>query len=196
LLAHLTNEPVFVFGSSIGALIGLDLVARFPTQVRRLVAHEPPAPELLDEAERAQATRAQMDAEDAYRVSGIPAAMRKFLEMSGIDLQDREPDAKLPEPTPTRGRNLAFFLSHDAPAVRQYRLRTTALVARSDIIVPAAGETSGNAWPHRCAQKLALLIHQNLISFPGGHIGFTSHPRAFAARLRTTFGSLGQADKS
>jgi pimeloyl-ACP methyl ester carboxylesterase len=196
LLAHLTNEPVFVFGASIGALIGLDLVARFPTQVRSLVAHEPPAPELLNEPERAQATRAQADVEDAYRVGGIPAAMKKFLEMSGIDLQDRELDAKLPEPTPTRGRNLAFFLSHDAPAVRQYRLRTTALVARSDIIVPAAGETSGNAWPHRCAKKLALLIHQNLISFPGGHAGFTSHPRAFAARLRTTFGSLGQADKS
>ena len=33
LLAALTNQPVFVFGSSIGALVGLDLVARHPEQV-------------------------------------------------------------------------------------------------------------------------------------------------------------------
>src|SRR5262249_25314094 len=47
LLAALTDESAFVFGSSIGALIGLDLVARHPDQVRVLVAHEPPAFELL-----------------------------------------------------------------------------------------------------------------------------------------------------
>src|SRR5215510_15361737 len=46
LLAALTNQPVFVFGS-VGALIGLDLVARYPEQVAIFVAHEPPAFELL-----------------------------------------------------------------------------------------------------------------------------------------------------
>jgi pimeloyl-ACP methyl ester carboxylesterase len=46
------NEPAFVFGSSIGALIGLDLIARNPEQVRILIAHDPPAWELLPVAER------------------------------------------------------------------------------------------------------------------------------------------------
>src|SRR5206468_11601407 len=36
------DEPAFVFGSSGGALTGLDLIARHPDRVRRLVAHEPP----------------------------------------------------------------------------------------------------------------------------------------------------------
>ncbi len=44
LLAALTTEPALVFGSSAGALIGLDLVVRYPQQVRLLVAHEPAAP--------------------------------------------------------------------------------------------------------------------------------------------------------
>ena len=52
LLAALTNQPVFVFGSSIGALVGLDLVARHPEQVAIFVAHEPPAFELLPDEER------------------------------------------------------------------------------------------------------------------------------------------------
>src|SRR4051812_5598602 len=47
LLAELTDEPALVFGVSIGALIGLDLVARHPEQVRLLIAHEPPAFDLL-----------------------------------------------------------------------------------------------------------------------------------------------------
>ncbi|MEO8185433.1 MAG: alpha/beta hydrolase [Deltaproteobacteria bacterium] len=40
LLAAVTAEPAFVFGNSIGALVGLDLTASHPTQVRVLVAHE------------------------------------------------------------------------------------------------------------------------------------------------------------
>jgi pimeloyl-ACP methyl ester carboxylesterase len=54
-LGALTNEPALVFGSSMGALIGLDLVTRHPEQVRILVAHEPPAWDLLPNAERDQA---------------------------------------------------------------------------------------------------------------------------------------------
>jgi pimeloyl-ACP methyl ester carboxylesterase len=40
LLATLTTEPALVFGASMGALIGLDLVARHPEQIRMFVAHE------------------------------------------------------------------------------------------------------------------------------------------------------------
>ncbi len=43
LLAQLCTEPAYVFGSSGGALIGLDLAIRHPEQVRTLVSHEPPA---------------------------------------------------------------------------------------------------------------------------------------------------------
>jgi pimeloyl-ACP methyl ester carboxylesterase len=41
LLTAVTSEPAFVLGSSGGASYGLDLVARYPEQVRTLVAHVP-----------------------------------------------------------------------------------------------------------------------------------------------------------
>ena len=41
------DEPAYVFGNSSGAIIGLELAARHPGQVRVLVAHEPPIFELL-----------------------------------------------------------------------------------------------------------------------------------------------------
>jgi pimeloyl-ACP methyl ester carboxylesterase len=59
LLAALTSQPVLVFGSSIGALIGLDLVRRHSGQVSVLVAHEPPIFELLPAIERDRAVRLQ-----------------------------------------------------------------------------------------------------------------------------------------
>jgi len=43
LLSELSTEPAYVVGSSIGAVIALDLAARYPNQVCKLVAHEPPA---------------------------------------------------------------------------------------------------------------------------------------------------------
>jgi pimeloyl-ACP methyl ester carboxylesterase len=54
LLVSLGSVPAFVFGNSIGALIGLELVGRHPEHVRLLVAHEAPAAEVLDEPERSE----------------------------------------------------------------------------------------------------------------------------------------------
>src|SRR5262245_54513471 len=73
LLAALTERSAFVFGSSIGALIGLDLVARHPEQVGVLVAHEPPAFELLPDEERNRAVQQQEGAEEAFRSEGTEA---------------------------------------------------------------------------------------------------------------------------
>src|SRR2546423_4335943 len=52
LLAILSTEPAYIFGSSGGAKIGLDLAIRHPEQIQALVAHEPPVMELLPKSER------------------------------------------------------------------------------------------------------------------------------------------------
>jgi len=145
LLAALTNVPAFVFGSSIGALIGLDLVARHPRQVATLVAHEPPAFELLPDEERNLATRMQEGAEEAFRREGIQAGFKRLVELAAVDYNDREPDMVLPPPTSQRSANLSFFLSNDAPAVRRYRLDLTALHESTTRIIPAVGQSAAGA---------------------------------------------------
>jgi pimeloyl-ACP methyl ester carboxylesterase len=184
LLAKLTGEPVFVFGTSIGGLIGLDLVTHHPEQVHALIAHEPPAPELLPDAARARAVQAQEGVEATYRQEGVAGAMRKFAAMAGLNFDDHEPDVVFPRPTPQRATNLAFFLAHDAPAVRQYRLDLAALKAATTRIVPAGGHTSREIWTHQCARALAEQLGAEMVEFPGGHNGNVTHPRAFAARLQ------------
>jgi len=50
LLAALGDGPAYVLGCSSGALTGLDLAARHPGRVDTLVAHEPPAMNLLPDS--------------------------------------------------------------------------------------------------------------------------------------------------
>jgi pimeloyl-ACP methyl ester carboxylesterase len=184
LLATLTNEPAFVFGSSISALIGLDLVARHPEQVRILVTHEPPAWELLSSAERDDAIRVQEDAENTFREKGAEAAFKKFVQLAAVDYNDREPDAVLAPPTPQTEANLSFFFNYDSPAVRRYRLDLAALKAAPSRIVPAGGRSAPESAPYRAAAALAAKLGEMLVEFPGGHTGWLLRPKGFAAKLR------------
>jgi pimeloyl-ACP methyl ester carboxylesterase len=187
LLAALAGEPAFVFGASIGALIGLDLAARYPNQMRMLVAHEPPATELLSAAAGIRAVQAQVEVEESFRREGIAEAMKRFVAIAGLNFDDREPEVELPRPVPQRIDNLKFFLTHDAPAVRLYRLDVARLLRVPTRIVVAAGRTSGAFFPHQCAVALAELLGTQIEEFPGAHSRFVTHPRAFAQRLREVF---------
>jgi pimeloyl-ACP methyl ester carboxylesterase len=60
--------PVEVFGSSGGAVTGLQLVAAHPEEVTTLIAHEPPIIGVLPDA--AAAHRASAQFRDAYRAKG------------------------------------------------------------------------------------------------------------------------------
>ena len=64
LLAALTDEPAFVVGLSLGALIALELIATHPEQVRMLVAHEPISAELLVEPARSRLRAGQRELGD------------------------------------------------------------------------------------------------------------------------------------
>ena len=183
-LRELTDRPAYVFGVSIGALIGLDLVTRYPDAIRVLVAHEAPATQLLAEPEREQAIREQEEVEAAFRNEGVRAALMRFLRLSGVDFADREEDAPAPASSAFMAANLEFFLTYDAPAVRRYHLDEEALKRQANRVVPAAGASSSSHWPHHCASCLAELLGVGLVEFPGGHNAYGSRPKAVAQRLR------------
>ncbi|WP_327139013.1 alpha/beta fold hydrolase [Nocardia sp. NBC_01327] len=188
-LAALTDSPALVFGTSIGAVIAMELAVRHQERVRIVVAHEPPVGALLPDAERTELVQAQLDVEDAYRRDGIAAAMMLFVRIAGFDIADREPDVPLAPLNPCRIRNLEYFLAHDVPAVREYHPDTVALRAVADSIMPAVGETSVGPVP-RCSSVLAQLLRSEIATFPGGHNGPSFRPRAFADRLREILRSI------
>ena len=182
LLSALATEPALVVGSSIGALIGLDLVARHPEHVRALVAHEPPLLQILPDTEQAEVEEFLRDVEETCARDGAVAAMRKVAVAIGGG-SEREPDAILPRRDSQRAANMEFSLANDIGAMRRYRLDVVALLAAPTPIIPAAGVASQDLWQNHCAHYLAELVGARVAEFPGGHNGFLLQPRKCAGRL-------------
>ncbi|MEU4835427.1 alpha/beta hydrolase [Streptosporangium sp. NPDC023615] len=187
LLATLTDEPVLMLGCSLGALIGLHVAVRHPGRIGTLVAHEPVAPFLLPAAERARHERELADVQRIYRRDGLEAALRAVAEVLGIDPADPAAEPGLtPQPmTPRRIADFAFFIEHDVAAVIGDTLPVSALRDTTTRVVPAVGRTTPpGVFDRHCAEELAALLGTGIAEFPGGHNGNTSHPRAYASRLR------------
>src|SRR5438105_1371574 len=68
--------PAHVLGSSSGAIVALDLLARRPDAVRTLVAHEPPVVTLLPDGADWLARLDHVHA--TYLASGLAAAIAEF----------------------------------------------------------------------------------------------------------------------
>ncbi|WP_405985572.1 alpha/beta fold hydrolase [Streptomyces sp. NBC_00872] len=176
LLDHVgaADEPAQVFGSCAGALVALELAVRHPDRVRSTVAHEPPAMELLPDAER---HRAFFDGVyETFRSAGAGAALRELSAIFG-----GRPAPELPE----AHDNTAFFLAHTLRPSTRFRPDLTALAALAERVVVAGGHDSRTHTVHRPAAVLAARLGQDLTEFPGGHVGYAKHPAAFAARLVT-----------
>ncbi len=194
LITALSSAPAFVFGSSMGALIGLELAAQYPDLVHLLVAHEPPVYRLLEGADQDEAISSHKELLETFRREGLAAAMRIMIARSGVDFNDREPEVALPtastaDPNPAaqRSADLQHFFTWDVPAVTIYQPDTAALSAARSEIVPAVGRSSPSTFPHRSAVALAEILKRKPTGFPGGHTGYILRPKAFAAELKELF---------
>ena len=195
LLSALTDEPVLMLGLSLGAVIGLHVTVKHPGQLSALIAFEPVAPWLLPDDERAHHQREIAEIQDLYRRDGPAVTLRQVAKVLGISLADPDAEADLtPHPmTPQRIADFGFFVERDFTAIIEDTLPVTALKDTTTRILSAAGRTTPHTvFDYRCAQALAGLLGTEILEFPGGHNGNTTHPRGYAFRLRPIFKNLTQ----
>ncbi|MFE2268777.1 alpha/beta fold hydrolase [Streptomyces lavendulae] len=187
LLAAVADGPALMLGCSLGAVIGLHLAARHPGQVSTLVAHEPVAPRLLPAAERVRHEAELAGIRELHRTAGLAEALAAVARSLGMDPVRQETEPGLtPQPMDERRRaNFGYFLEHDVLAVLQDTLDPAALAGSTTRILAAVGATTpATVFDHGCVIALAELLGTGMETFPGGHNGNTTHPRAYAARLR------------
>ena len=188
ILAALGDEPAYVYGSSGGGTIGLELVARHPDLVRTLVAHEAPLLELLPDAARWRT--GFDDIAETYRTQGVFAAMGKFgalVEEGGPkyseEMQQTPPTPESQEMMGRMAGNFDLFIAHEIRQLAGYVPDVDALRSVSTRIVSAAGETSREQAGRRAAVALAERLGVAVRYLPGAHGGWGSDPDEFAARL-------------
>ena len=199
LISALDVGPVDVFASSGGAINALAFVATHPEQVRTLVAHEPPAAQLLPDREHALA--ACVDIHETYQRSGFGPAMAKFIALVmyegpiTAEYMDRPaPDpAMFGLPTEDDGSRNDALVGQNIVSVTHYLFDFDALKAASTRIVIAAGTEGEGTLARRGAEAVADRLGTEAVTFPSGHNGFVGdeygpqmagEPEAFAAKLR------------
>ena len=197
LVAALDAGPVDLFASSGGAVNALALVARRPEQVRTLVAHEPPAAQVLPDREEALAACA--DIHQTYLRSGLGPAMAKFIALVGhkgpvpADFADQPaPDpAGFGLPTEDDGSRNDPLVGQNIVSCTHYTHDFDALRAASTRIVLAVGAESTGELANRAAVATAERLGTTPVTFPsdhggflGGEYGMTGDPDGFAATLR------------
>jgi pimeloyl-ACP methyl ester carboxylesterase len=195
LIASVDEGPAYVFGSSGGAIYGLDLAAFYPDHVRALVAHEPPTTTLLPDAARWRMVNE--DLHTAYLTRGIPEAMRLFDEETGLG--QRDPcDGGAPssydaaEMFERIDKNMDLFFRVLMPTLAEYVPAIDVLRTGKPHIVVGGGQASGAQLPYRAATALARRLGTPVSHFPGDHGGFTTHAEAFADRLHEVFVASGR----
>lgn len=186
LLETVADGPAAVFGNSSGAIVGLDLMARHPTLVSRVVAHEPPMLEVLPDAARLHAF--SDDVYETYRREGASSATHKWAVGVGLDLAGPPPGISVPpHVVATMKRidsNWDLFFAHKLLPFTHYVPDLPQLSAHKDRIVLAGGQDSRGQSAYRAAAWLAERFGTEVVDFPGDHGGYASQPAAFAAKLR------------
>lgn len=185
------DAPARVFGASSGAIVALHLLTAHPARVERVAAHEPPAVEVLPDAQQHRALIARVEL--AFSTQGLMPAMAVFaagLKRDG-DTAEPQPEVKLPPRAAGRAEqtmaNLPFFVGRIVPSFMSYVPDVDRLAALADRLVLACGQDSRGELPYRPAALLAEHLGTELRHFPGGHIGLTTHPAEFSEALRNAF---------
>jgi pimeloyl-ACP methyl ester carboxylesterase len=187
ILSAIRASPARVFGSSIGGLIGLDLLIRHPDDVLVLAAHEPPIGELLDEREKPRVSLRELYARSGDADEAIPAFAAS---LSNGDMASLRP-VPYRKASATRSANNRFFLEHDQPAVASYRLDIERLKSLRSRIVVLGGEDGREFFPYTCALRLAGRLSITLQEVPGNHGGYALRPAEFARSLWGALESVG-----
>ncbi|WP_332692277.1 alpha/beta fold hydrolase [Devosia sp.] len=194
LIAHI-GGPAYVFGTSGGAQIGLNLAARHPHLVTALVAHEPPSIMLMnDPAPMLAANRALYE---TYKSQGVDAAMAQFFGQAGLDggdapegdMPDFDPANMPPDAAETFMRvsgNFEYWLAQGMLPLSNYTPDVTTLkAAGAPKVIVAIGEQSTGHPIHEMTMALASALGVAPVAVPGDHMGFETEPAEFARRLET-----------
>lgn len=189
--------PVDVFASSGGAVNALVLAARYPDDVRTVVAHEPPLVSQLSDRDHASvATKA---IQDSYMARGTNVGMAHFMAVVSHQGEFTAEVAAQPAPDPQMfgmpaeddgDRSDAMLANYLIPQTH-YEPDYDALRTSPARLILAAGADSHGEIAQRAALAVAEKLGTEAVLFPGDHGGFLGgeygqmgKPDEFAAKLR------------
>ncbi|GGS24279.1 hydrolase [Streptomyces nojiriensis] len=185
------GAPARVFGTSSGAIVALHLLTARAERLVRVVAHEPPVVEVLPDAPDHRLLVARV--QETLRTEGLMPAMAVFAAGLRKDGDTAGPGAEVGLPSQAAARaertmaDLPYFVGRIVPGFMSYVPDIGRLETLADRLTLACGQDSRGELPYRPAAFLAERLGTELLHFPGGHTGLTTHPAGFGELLRKAF---------
>lgn len=185
LIQHLSDQPAFVFGSSSGAIVAIQLLLRHPSVVRTLIPHEPPAVRLLGEPDASKWLSFFDDVYDTYRKEGIPQCMEKFSKgVLGEEEASRMRERRgANNDAENAARNLTYWLEYELRQYTSVEFDVAALDPLRKQLVLVGGRESCQQMPYLPNTALAKKLGLEVLDVPGTHLGYLSYPEEFARDL-------------
>jgi acetyltransferase/esterase len=179
LIEHLSDRPATIFGSSSGAVIGLEVLSRYPSVISTLAPYEPAAVRLLPDGQRW--LDFFLEIYDLYRQTGIEPALEKFRNQT-FPASDRQ--FMIRDLTDSEIRaNVTYWFERELRQYPAVHLDLEALSAHADRIVPVVGRDSRGYPTYDVNVELAKKLGRDLVKLPGGHTGYAAYPAEFAQQL-------------
>ncbi|ASK64015.1 alpha/beta hydrolase [Virgibacillus phasianinus] len=189
LAKHLSNAPVYILGSSSGAIVAMETLQDYPNLVRKVALHEPPINTFLADSLYWQTKNAEIV--ELFQTEGMQAAMELFGETLHIAPIDAQMMAK-PAITNENADNpvlkeMAFWFQYE---IRQYTSRKIdldKLTEQKDKIILFNGTDSVGSFPQDVVKDLSEKLDLPIQRIAGGHLGYVQKPKEFAQTLADLF---------
>jgi pimeloyl-ACP methyl ester carboxylesterase len=187
LIQALGIAPAALFGSSGGAIIGLDLVIEHPELIRGAILHEPPMNAGMSDPEEVRGA-IQRVVESGMRRGGPRGGVEAFIRFV-VDEQTYESfDPPLLERMVDNGETL---FGVEFGVFDSYRPDDVTL-ARVEVPVVIMAGTESRPYFGEASRWLAARLHVGLETLPGGHSPYIDRPEEMAQALRPFLRQLGE----
>jgi acetyltransferase/esterase len=184
LLDHFADAPAHAFGSSSGGIVALELLTKHPEQLSTSIVHEPPLASVLEDSEDWLGFFTTLY--ESYQQHGPKAAMAIFRARMGMSGTTQPPDeAQLPpdelaDMLDRIRRNHTLWFELEVPNYPGVVPDIATLKGISDKLILAGGDISRGDFPYQPNRVLSQQLGVEITHFPGGHVGFVTHPYEFA----------------
>lgn len=178
LIRKLRIAPAVVWGGSIGGIILLNVLHRYPSLVRAAIIHEPPLFTLLDDEPKFRAGLARLN--ERASTEGAREVMAEHAEAElGSTFTSLDPAAR-----ERMLDNADTFLLKDVPGLIRSFPTPDSLGSPVPTTVLRSPENEHTP-PGRATAELARRFGVPVEFTPGGHIPYVTEPEATAATIRS-----------
>src|SRR5829696_5129935 len=187
LIEHLGLAPIAIFGNSVGAIIGLDLVFRHLELVRGAILHEPPMTAGMANPEEVMGAIQQV-VEGGMQWGGPRGGCESFFRFVAGDEAFENLDPQLRERMLGNGETL---VGTEMGAFEPYQPDEAALTA-VEVPVRVMVGTESAPFFAETARWLADRMNVELEKLPGGHTPYFDRPQEIAEMLRPLLRELSR----